>query len=43
MPKLFICHASEDKEEFVRPLAETLRSQRVNVWYDKFSLVLVTV
>lgn len=35
---LFICHASEDKEEFVRPLAEALKKEHVEVWYDEFSL-----
>lgn len=34
----FISHASEDKEEFVKPLAETLESMGVRVWYDEFSL-----
>jgi hypothetical protein len=34
----FICHASEDKDTFVRPLAERLREQHVEVWYDEFSL-----
>src|SRR5665647_270317 len=34
----FICHASEDKADFVRPLAEQLRAQHVEVWYDEFSL-----
>jgi hypothetical protein len=34
----FICHASEDKDEFVRPLAERLRDEHVEVWYDEFSL-----
>jgi TIR domain len=34
----FICHASEDKEDFVRPLAERLKQQHVDVWYDEFSL-----
>lgn len=34
----FICHASEDKDGFVRPLAERLRDQHVEVWYDEFSL-----
>ncbi|GAA1626200.1 toll/interleukin-1 receptor domain-containing protein [Kribbella alba] len=36
----FICHASEDKEEFVRPLAERLRAEHVEVWYDEFSLTV---
>ncbi len=35
---LFISHASEDKEEFVRPLAETLEQLGVKVWYDEFTL-----
>jgi hypothetical protein len=34
----FISHASEDKEDFVRPLAERLRAERIEVWYDEFSL-----
>ncbi|MFZ0157476.1 MAG: toll/interleukin-1 receptor domain-containing protein [Kineosporiaceae bacterium] len=35
---VFISHASEDKESFVRPLAERLRSEHVEVWYDEYSL-----
>lgn len=35
---VFICHASEDKDELVRPLANALRAQHVDVWYDEFSL-----
>ena len=35
---VFICHAGEDKEEFVRPLAEALRSHHLDVWYDEFAL-----
>lgn len=35
---VFICHASEDKDDFVRPLAELLRNQHIEVWYDEFSL-----
>ncbi|MDF3339515.1 toll/interleukin-1 receptor domain-containing protein [Mycolicibacterium septicum] len=34
----FISHASEDKDDFVRPLAERLRDEHVEVWYDEFSL-----
>lgn len=37
---LFICHASEDRESFVRPLAEALKAENVEVWYDEFSLKL---
>lgn len=35
---LFICHASEDKETFVRPVAHALQRFGVRVWYDEFSL-----
>lgn len=34
----FICHASEDKDEIARPLAENLRNLGLNVWYDEFTL-----
>jgi hypothetical protein len=34
----FICHASEDKEDFVRPLAEALSRFHLHIWYDEFSL-----
>ena len=37
---LFICHSSEDKDAFVRPLAEALRKEHIEVWYDEFSLKL---
>lgn len=36
---VFICHASEDKETFVRGLAQAL-SEYLKVWYDEFSLSL---
>jgi hypothetical protein len=35
---VFICHASEDKEEFVRPLANLLSSFGARVWYDEFTI-----
>lgn len=35
---VFICHASEDKDDFVRPLAEALRAHHLEVWYDEFAL-----
>lgn len=35
---VFISHASEDKEAFVRPLAASLARLGVKVWYDEFSL-----
>ncbi|MGB7062338.1 MAG: toll/interleukin-1 receptor domain-containing protein [Candidatus Zixiibacteriota bacterium] len=37
--KLFISHASEDKDDFVRPLAEAL-SRDFDVWYDEHQLVV---
>jgi hypothetical protein len=39
MIKLFLSHASEDKNDFVRPLAEALRTD-FKVWYDEYELVL---
>ena len=37
--KLFISHASEDKDDFVRPLAAEL-SKFYDVWYDEYSLIV---
>ena len=37
---VFICHASEDKESFVRSLANELRNKNITVWYDEFTLKL---
>ena len=37
---LFICHASEDKSEIARPLAEALSRKGLSVWYDEFTLTL---
>ena len=37
---LFICHASEDKDDFVRPLAQALRGRGLRVWYDEFTLTI---
>lgn len=31
-------HASEDKDEVVRPLATALRDKGVKVWYDEFEM-----
>lgn len=36
---LFVSHASEDKEAFVRPLVEALTSEALTVWYDETELV----
>jgi hypothetical protein len=35
---IFLSHASEDKDAFVRPLAERLRQLGVSVWYDEFEI-----
>jgi len=37
---LFICHASEDKDEVARPLAKMLSAEDLKVWYDNFTLTL---
>ena len=35
---VFICHATEDKDEIARPLASALRAEDLQVWYDEFEL-----
>jgi len=35
---VFVSHASEDKDTFVRPLATSLQALGLSVWYDEFSL-----
>lgn len=35
---VFISHASEDKEDVVRPLANALVERGLRVWYDEFEL-----
>lgn len=37
---IFISHASEDKDEIARPLADALRDRGLNVWFDDFTLTL---
>ena len=37
---VFISHATEDKQEVARPLAEMLVSMSIKVWYDEYSLKL---
>ncbi len=37
---VFISHASEDKDAFVRNLAQKLKENSVRVWYDEFTLKL---
>ena len=36
--EVFISHASEDKDEVVRPLANVIQSSGLSVWYDEFEL-----
>jgi hypothetical protein len=33
---VFLCHASEDKDQIVRPLAALLEARGLKVWYDEF-------
>ena len=35
---VFVCHAFDDKEDVVRPLAHALRDENLAVWYDEFEL-----
>jgi hypothetical protein len=35
---VFVSHASDDKEQFVDPLATALRGEGLRVWYDSFAL-----
>lgn len=35
---VFISHASEDKDDLVRPLANALVAEGLNVWYDEMTL-----
>jgi len=37
---VFISHASEDKESFVRPLAKGLQACGLRVWFDEFTLMV---
>jgi TIR domain len=35
---LFLCRASEDKEDFARLLANRLRHEGMKVWFDEFEI-----
>ena len=35
---IFLSHASEDKEDFVRPLAARLKENNIKAWYDEFEI-----
>jgi hypothetical protein len=37
---VFISHASEDNEAFVRPLAIALQKKNIRVWFDEFTLTV---
>ena len=37
---VFISHASEDKAEIARPLAESLKQRGLSVWFDEYQLTL---
>ena len=37
--EIFISHASEDKDRFVRPLAVWLDQRGIRIWYDEYVLV----
>lgn len=34
----FVSHASEDKEDFVKPLINAMKKENLQVWYDEFEL-----
>ncbi len=38
-PKVFLSHASEDKQRFVLPFATSLRAKGVDVWLDKWEIL----
>jgi len=37
---VFVSHASEDKDEFVRPLVHGLSARGLRVWFDEFTLTV---
>jgi hypothetical protein len=37
-PKVFVSHASDDKDRFVRNLAERLRANGVDIWLDEWEI-----
>lgn len=38
-PKVFVSHASEDKDRFVLEFAEKLRGKGVDAWLDKWEML----
>lgn len=37
---VFISHAGEDKEDFVRPLAQALSARGLSIWFDELTLTV---
>jgi hypothetical protein len=37
---VFVSHASEDKDDFARPLAQRLQASGLRVWFDAFTLTV---
>ena len=37
---VFVSHASEDKDDFVRPLVQGLTARGLKVWFDEFTLTV---
>jgi hypothetical protein len=40
MRDIFICHAGEDKDEIVRPMAEAFSQAGISCWYDEAEIRL---
>jgi len=38
-PKVFVSHASEDKQRFVLPFAERLRAKGIDAWVDRWEML----
>lgn len=38
-PKVFVSHASEDKDRFVLDFATRLRASGIDVWLDKWEML----
>lgn len=39
-PKVFVSHASEDKEHFVVEFATKLRARGIDAWLDKWEILV---
>ena len=38
--RLFICFASEDRYRITEPIVYHLKNYGINIWYDRYSLVM---